>query len=248
MIDELRGLKLIASVGVEYAGYVERRSADFMSAGALIDGRDGLNCPHPSKVLRAMGTAINDGMWWIDDAERTRVLMPLVFDERMRARLCIVTMEAEKERMRIVGDWAIERAATCALDAAAIALDRAGLSGHAVRMRAHAVYLRGESRIGPSADQYYRTPAGHAFCDAVDAKTAAIRSIVADGDLADVATDVVRKAMDATRYANVAAAETDAKRCVASAVRAGRASFLRSEWSTLRDELISVFTQCLDVR
>src|SRR5579862_4628985 len=112
-----------------------------MSARSFLDGRP-FGDEHPSLVLRAIGVRINDGPWWDDDAERTRVLLPLACDERLCAATCDASVEAERERAHRCAAWALSFAAPFALDQAALALESAKLHDHAKTLRAHAVALR----------------------------------------------------------------------------------------------------------
>lgn len=115
-------------------------TACIMSARSLLDGRP-FGDSHPSQVLRKIGIRLNDGNWWADDAERTRILLPLALDERLCAAKCDTSRAAEQERARLCAEWALGTAAPMALDAAASALrgrwpdSAALLSGHTDKLR-----------------------------------------------------------------------------------------------------------------
>jgi hypothetical protein len=73
---------------------------------------------HPSAVLRTFGVAINDASWWDNDAERTRVLLPVALDVRLCASRVDASPGAERLRAFRLADVAVRRWAPIALDAA----------------------------------------------------------------------------------------------------------------------------------
>jgi hypothetical protein len=119
--DKIRRILLISGVGDG------QDTACLMSARSLLDGRP-FSDAHPSAVLRTFGVAINDASWWDDDAERTRVLLPVALDVRLCASRVDASPAAERLRAFRLADVAVRRWAP-------IALDAAGMPDEARRLR-----------------------------------------------------------------------------------------------------------------
>lgn len=200
---DISGLTFISGAGDG------KQTACLMSARSLLDGRP-FGDQHPSAVLRRIGIRINDGPWWNDDVERTRVLLPLALDKRLCATKCDASPKAEKKRAGMAAHWALSWAAPFALDAAADALQD--------KKPKQAKILRGH------AEKLRRKPTRE---NALAARAAAVAYAAA---------------------ATIAAATIDAYADAAVAYAAAATAARKQARREIRDSLIALFGQMLDVR
>jgi hypothetical protein len=224
-----------------------KETACLMSMRTLLDGRP-FSDQHPSATLRMIGFKINDGPWWTDDEERTRILLPLAQDERLCALKCKTTPEVERKRGEMCSHWALSWAAPFALEQAALVLEPWSPE-HAVVLRAHSEKLRMEPT---------RQTAQVAVADAYTAYTVAIEAAAsADRSGKDVST-YIATAASAAAYTATYAVDTcgaydSAYAAASSAFSAATVSPFAhaTDESTgrkqVRDSLIGLFVRLLDV-
>jgi hypothetical protein len=194
--DKIRRILLISGVGDG------EHTACLMSARSLLDGR-ALSDAHPSAVLRAFGVAINDASWWDNDAERTRVLLPVALDVRLCASRVDASPAAERLRAFLLADVAVRRWAPIALDAAGMPDEARRLrelepvvderTARAARAAASAAAWEAEATADAIADAYAATAA----CAAAGAAFAANTATSADTYAEDAAISAADAAVAA---------------------------------------------------
>jgi hypothetical protein len=219
--DKIRRIRLISGVGDG------KHTACLMSARSLLDGRP-FSDAHPSAVLRAFGVSINDASWWDDDAERTRVLLPVALDVRLCASRVDASPAAERLRAFRLADVAVRRWAP-------IALDAAGRPDEARRLRELEPVV--DERTARAADTAADAAAPRGRATASAAHAAASAANAAAGSAADAAGS----AADAAAYAE------DAGICAADAAYAAFAAGT-SAADAMRGEAIALLLEIAELR
>jgi hypothetical protein len=212
--DKTRRIRLISGVGDG------KYTACLMSARSLLDGRP-FSDAHPSAVLRAFGVAINDASWWDNDAERTRVLLPVALDVRLCASRVDASPAAERLRAFHLADVAVRRWAP-------IALDVAGMWDEARRLR----------ELEPVVDERTARAADTAADAAVPRGRAAASAAHAAASAANTAAG---SAADAAAYAG------DAGICAANAAYAAYAAAHAAD-AAVRGEAIALLLEIAELR
>jgi hypothetical protein len=207
-------------------------TACLMSARALLDGR-GLTDRHPSGVIRELGIAINDRLWWRDDAERTAVLMPVALDERLCVSYIVVTPEIERKRAYRCADMACRVWTPRALRAQ-------GLVADAERLEA----------LAPVVDEQTAAAAYDATAYAASAAAAASASAAYDatGYVASAAYAATAYAASAAAY-DAASAAYDAIGYVASTAydATAAAAYAASAAADARSEAIALLLELCEM-
>jgi hypothetical protein len=225
--DKIRRIRLISGVGDG------EHTACLMSARSLLDGRS-FSDAHPSAVLRTFGVWINDASWWDDDAERTRVLLPVALDVRLCASRVDASLGAERLRAFRLADVAVRRWAP-------IALDVAGMWDEARRLR----------ELEPVVDERTARAASAAAWEARAAANSRAAAAADTSSRAAAAADTSSRAAAAAScaaHAHASASSLYAEDAAISAADAAVAAVAAVAADAMRGEAIALLLEIAELR
>ena len=167
---DLEGLTLLYGAHPDRAQGLCALEAVAWLAGEEHSDRPACACP----VVAAFARRLNDRIG--DDAERTRILRPLI----PRIVGTRSTEEVERRRAYVAADWACRDAAPRALEARAVMWQQRGDAERADKLRAHAKHLRelpevvdkATARAAEKVASAANAAAGYAAANAADANAA----------------------------------------------------------------------------